>query len=241
MLAVPLVTAGPAQAQTASCDQFRASLAARIDPSIGPFSLEAVPASTQVPRGAKVVGTCEGGGWKVLLRRGAAAAAQSQAAGASASQEPAVTPAQAAPARAATPTPTPTPKPTATPTPRPTPTPTPTPTPKPTAAPTLAPTAAPTPSPVPTSRPTPAAAVPANSVSEQEPSGAARATVAEVQAEQPAEVGASLGERFLALLTRHWQWVLALVGLPLAVMLGMWIAHRRAYDSAGLPRGPKLN
>ena len=37
-----------------------------------------------------------------------------------------------------------------------------------------------------------------------------------------------------------WQWVWALVLLPLAACSWAWLAHRRAYDETGLPRGPKL-
>jgi hypothetical protein len=58
-----------AHAQANACDQLKVRLAARIDPSIRGFALETVPASTPVPPGAKVIGTCEGGAKKVLLRR----------------------------------------------------------------------------------------------------------------------------------------------------------------------------
>lgn len=36
----------------------------------------------------------------------------------------------------------------------------------------------------------------------------------------------------------HWLWLLA--ALPFAAWLWAWVAHRMAYDEAGLPRGPRL-
>jgi hypothetical protein len=59
-----------AQAQGSTCEQFKTALAARIDPSIRAYSLEIAPKSAPVPPGAKVIGTCEGGAKKILLRRG---------------------------------------------------------------------------------------------------------------------------------------------------------------------------
>ena len=38
----------------------------------------------------------------------------------------------------------------------------------------------------------------------------------------------------------NWVWLLALVLVPIAGWLWAWAAHRRAYDKAGLPRGPRL-
>ena len=68
-----MLLAAGAQAQT-PCDQLKAVLAARIDAAgARGYSLEAVPAGTPVPPGAKVIGTCEGGASKILYRRGAAA------------------------------------------------------------------------------------------------------------------------------------------------------------------------
>jgi hypothetical protein len=52
---------------------------------------------------------------------------------------------------------------------------------------------------------------------------------------------ASWTERVTGFLTRHWPWVLTLGGLPLLIWLAVWITHRRHFDEAGLPRGPRLN
>ncbi|HJV95131.1 MAG TPA: DUF1161 domain-containing protein, partial [Albitalea sp.] len=52
--------AASAQAQTSACDQLKDTLAARIEATgVRGYSLEAVPAATPVPSGAKVIGTCE--------------------------------------------------------------------------------------------------------------------------------------------------------------------------------------
>lgn len=202
LLAAGLLCVGPAEAQSASCDQFKETLAGRI--RVPGFTLESVPASTKTPAGAKVVGTCEGGAYKVLLRRGAAA----QEAAASAPDEAAAAP-PLRPTPAASPTPAPTP----------TRTPQPTATAVPTATPTPAATPAPTPTPAPAATPQP------------EPSAAA----------SPASDGMSWTDRAREFLARHWPWVLTFAGLPLLIWLAAWITHRRYYDEAGLPRGPRLN
>jgi hypothetical protein len=62
-----LVQAAPAQ--TGACDQLKTTLAARIDPGIRGYALEAVPAGVPVPPGAKVIGNCEGGARKILFFR----------------------------------------------------------------------------------------------------------------------------------------------------------------------------
>jgi Protein of unknown function (DUF1161) len=73
VVASSMLLAAGAQAQT-PCDQLKAVLAARIDAAgARGYSLEAVPAGTPVPPGAKVIGTCEGGASKILYRRGAGA------------------------------------------------------------------------------------------------------------------------------------------------------------------------
>ena len=38
-----------------------------------------------------------------------------------------------------------------------------------------------------------------------------------------------------------WRWLWALLALPPAGWLWAWIQHRRRYDAAGLPRGPRLD
>jgi hypothetical protein len=42
------------------------------------------------------------------------------------------------------------------------------------------------------------------------------------------------------LLSDYWRWLLALLLVPVAGLIWAWRVHRSAYDSAGLPRGPKL-
>ena len=71
-----------ALAQGSACDQLKATLAARIEATgVRGYSLEAVPAATPVPAGAKAIGNCEGGARKILYRRwgGASAAASASA------------------------------------------------------------------------------------------------------------------------------------------------------------------
>jgi hypothetical protein len=41
-------------------------------------------------------------------------------------------------------------------------------------------------------------------------------------------------------LVEHWPWTLAAILLPLVAWGWSWFSHRRVYDAAGLPRGPKL-
>jgi hypothetical protein len=41
-------------------------------------------------------------------------------------------------------------------------------------------------------------------------------------------------------LVEHWPWTLAAILLPLVAWGWSWLLHRRVYDAAGLPRGPKL-
>jgi hypothetical protein len=64
------------------------------------------------------------------------------------------------------------------------------------------------------------------------PSGEA-AAVARAAAPEPAPAPA-------ARLAGFWPWLAGALALPLAVALRTWITRRRAYDSAGLPRGPRL-
>jgi len=68
--AAALLVAGSVQAQASPCDALKTTLASRIEATgVRGFSLEAVPARTPVPPGAKVIGTCEGGATKILYRR----------------------------------------------------------------------------------------------------------------------------------------------------------------------------
>ncbi|HEX6706961.1 MAG TPA: DUF1161 domain-containing protein [Albitalea sp.] len=201
LAALPLATT-VAHAQSNACDQLKGVLAARIDPSIRGFSLETVPASTPVPPGAKVIGTCEGGARKILLRRGGAAATPPAETGASAAEVVAkpVEPARRAPEPPVVRAPAPSP------------------------APRTAATAVIEPEPARSVAPVAAA-----------PAPALPASVAPPLVPTPAPTSAP------GFFARYWQWLLALVVLPLVGWLWAWLAYRRAYDEAGLPRGPKLN
>ena len=69
--AASLLLALDANAQGSACDQLKGTLAARIEASgVRDYNFEIVPASTPVPPGARVIGTCEAGRYKVLYRRG---------------------------------------------------------------------------------------------------------------------------------------------------------------------------
>jgi hypothetical protein len=57
---------------------------------------------------------------------------------------------------------------------------------------------------------------------------------------QTETVTAAPGDDAPGFMARHWHWLVALLALPLAGWLWAWVAHRRAYDDAGLPRGPRL-
>jgi hypothetical protein len=68
-----LLIAPQTRAQSSACDQLKAKLSARIESSIRSFSLEAVTAGTPLPPGAKAIGTCDGGAYKILLLRSGSA------------------------------------------------------------------------------------------------------------------------------------------------------------------------
>lgn len=253
-----LLAAGSARPQTPACEQLKTELAARIDASgARGYALETVPAGTPAPPGAKAIGTCEAGRYKVLYRRWApassAAAAVDAPAPASAPPLPdatrrspaersvragraARTPASAAASQAV--------------------------------APSTVPAAA-----VPMGDPDPledrkAAAGSVHSPrgpgsaqgrgGEPNPSAGATGEVERPRASDPvvahsiaakptpappadnAGAKVSLGRRAAGVMVEHWPWLLALVLLPLAAWLWSWLAYRRAYDAAGLPRGPRL-
>lgn len=212
-----------ALAQSPACDQFKEAVATRIPPEVR-GALETVPAATPVPPGAKVVGTCDGGAFKILhYRRGLTPQ------GATAASAPGVTnAASAASAVAAAPR---------------------------VAARASAPAAA-------ASRPEPAKPVaaklpePAKPVAPKPPEPAA-SPVAMAPAlttpvtpdtrdeplmrdPPPLPEGPGLIATTTDTLVEHWPWTLAAILLPLVAWGWSWFSHRRVYDAAGLPRGPKL-
>jgi hypothetical protein len=218
--AASLLLAAGAHAQSSGCEDFRNKLAARVDPSITAFTLDIVRSSEPVPPGAKVFGTCDGGAYKILFRRGGTtrpAPAASSTAAAPAS----------APVRAAAAPPPP---------------------PKPVAAPASAPSPAPraslaapavAPAPVPQAlKPAGASASPvvvARVPDRVEAPAVVQAPLAEAAGAQAAPEPEGPG--FMA---RYGQWIAALLLLLIAGGLWAWWAHRNAYDEAGLPRGPRL-
>lgn len=216
-----------AQAQSAGCDDFRNKMAAKVDPGIKAFTLEWVPRAAPVPPGAKVFGTCDGGAYKLLFKRGGegrpAAAASTAAAPA---PQPAPAPAPPpAPVVKAEPTPAPAPKPSLQ------------------AEPSSPPAPAKPQAAAPALPALPALLAPAVTASAVEPvldrSVAAVAAPAEPAPAVQASASAprrSAGDFWL----RNWSWLSVLVLLPVVGALWAWVAHRREYDSAGLPRGPRL-
>jgi hypothetical protein len=224
LLAAAMGLADGARAQTPACDQLKGQLAARIDASgVRGYSLETAPAELPVPPGARAIGNCEAGKFKVLYRRGAAAqpasgvadAAVPDAAADSADSAPAVKAAPKAPAPASAPglvrapLPRATARPTAT-------------------APTVS----------------AAALVPvkaAASAAVSAPGADVVAVSAQVPPSAP-DAGATvpLMQQAMASLAGHGRWLWALVLLPVAIGIWAWRAHRSAYDEAGLPRGPRL-
>jgi hypothetical protein len=229
-LAVTVVLACAAQAQTPACDDFKATLAARIESTgVRGYSLETVPASTAVPSGAKVIGTCESGTFKVLYRRWGAARAPSGAASearaASSPQASAVPEAQPRRApvtqgvRNATPPPA--------------------------SAPVV------TPPPVARQKETASApaAVPLEPV--KPPSGSASDVVAVRPADRPASVPAvesvsvpdpaiPLMRRTADFLSGQWVWFVVLGLVALLGLRWIWRTYLSPYDKDGLPRGPRL-
>jgi hypothetical protein len=209
-VSICVVPAG-ALAQANACDQLKSTLAARIEATgVRGYSLEAVPAATPVPAGAKAIGNCEGGERKVLYRRwgGASAAAGAQAAVAPPMLAP-EPPAKRPPVRPNLPAP-------------------------------VASVAATTQAPavkVEAANPPPGRASEVDVVRAAEPamSPAAQARPSEPLAEKPA-----LSQQVAEFVATHWRWLLALLLVPLAALGWAWRAHHLAFDKNGLPRGPRL-
>lgn len=271
LAAAGLLWAVCAQAQTPACELLKETLGARIDPAIRGHAIEAVRAREPVPRGAKVIGTCEGGAYKILFWRFGVPAARAAASGADATVAakaapmPALTPEatpQAMPAAKVPPKPEPKPEPKLEPKLEPKPEPKaesklqPQPQPQPQIVPSV-PAAAP---PVvlaavaprvasapalthgPAAAPASAALAASASTSASAATPGLADTLAAPQAQVATEPPAAEDDSGLwALLLRHWPWIAAPVGLALLAWLWSVISYRMAYDEAGLPRGPRLN
>jgi hypothetical protein len=210
-----LLAAG-AQAQTPACDQLKDTLAARVNADRRGLTLETVSADTPVPPGARVIGNCEAGAYKIILLRGGntlpASGAASAAEPASAPQAMAVTARRSPDGQADRAVPP-------------------------------VPASAPSPTPVSVARSVEAASVPATPAAAHETSQATATTTTPAQRQPDETPGAtlSLEQQAFELLARYWQWGVLLLGLPLVAWLWARVAHHRAYDAAGLPRGPRLN
>lgn len=246
VLALGLAAAPAVHAQSANCEAFKARVAASIEgKGISGYALEWAPGRAAAPPGARAVGTCDGGAYTLLYRRwagaGAAAAATAAAtataaANGSDAQPTAQTAAddaaksvpKGAARAAARAKPAPLPKPAAEPAPVAVPTPPISPAPSP--APSVAATAA-----APKAPAVVAAVVPP-------PRGdapPAPAAPPAVPAAPPA--AAAVTTRSFDDAARPVVW--AITGL-LAVYAGVRLwrrwRHRRYYDEAGLPRGPRI-
>jgi len=225
--AASMLLAGGARAQSSVCDQLKATLAARVEATgVRGYGLETVPGGSPVPRGASVIGTCEGGKFMVLYRRWAAT---STAAGASAAEPPsapqATTAAEAPSRRApvvAVERPVQAPPP---------------------------PASTPAPEPLPVKHPVEAASAVVAPAGEPEKPPAANTREAASARPEPASAppdAKAIDEppapawQLPDVLAGNWRWIAALLLLPIAGWIWAWRAHRSAYDEAGLPRGPKL-
>ena len=214
--------AADAHAQSNACEMLKSTLTARIDPSILGSSMEIVPASAPVPRGAKVIGNCEAGARKILFRRfgggpsSAASAPEPARAAAPVAQAlakpappPAVAQKQVEPAEPSSPLVQ--------------------------SDRDLRSMPAPRVAPVVPQVVAAASAVTLPELAKQAPvrPGPAPEVTRDVTRPQEPEATDFLAE--------PWQWAWGLLLLPFAAWGWAWLAHRRAYDEAGLPRGPKLN
>lgn len=220
-----LLLAPAAHAQASACDQLKASLAARIDPSIRGYALEAVPAGAPVPPGAKVIGNCEGGARKILFFRSGGAQSSLDATGtAGPTPAPRVSAALAeTKPRGVAVQPTPAAQPVAMP----------------------APVYKPLPGlpaigallPVPKM----AAEAPAAGASASASASASAGAVTQVRRDIVPMASASIAHQASEFGGRHWPWLAALGLLMIGGSLWAWLAHHSAYDAAGLPRGPRIN
>ncbi len=229
-----LLAAGGAQAQSANCDKLRQTLATRIEAGgVHGYGLDIVPAKEGTPSGAKVIGTCDSGAFKAVYRRfgnsspaaeapapTAPPATVTVAAGPPPAPAPAPMPAPPPPAPAPAPKPAPSPPP-----------PPPAPAPPPVVAPVIIAAAEPAAAPAPAPTPAPAPSEPTLTL----------ASVAQDPARLPSvpSPAGPLGPAADAA-GADWRWLWALLALPIVGWLWSWLQHRRQYDAAGLPRGPRL-
>jgi hypothetical protein len=210
--AAVVLAAANARAQTPACDQLKTSLAARL-PAPGSYHLESLPAGEPVPKGAKVIGNCSGGAYRMLFIRGAAPATAAPAPKPAPVEKAAVVAPAPAPAPAAVVPPPPAPAP------------------EPVAVVVVVPPPKPEPKPEPAPEPRPIV----------KPVAEAEADTAELMPmPAPADEGPSFLDEATGFAGEHWPWLSALIALPLLLWGWGRVSHYRAYDAAGLPRGPRL-
>jgi len=236
--AAGLLSATLAQAQSSACETLKTTLAARIESTgVRGYAMDVVPGRTPVPPGAKVIGNCDGGAFKVVYWRHASARKMPAADEAKvvAAPPPAPLPATPAPVAATATAAAPKVPAAITPDAKAQPVAAPLPTPAVAAAP------APAPAPAPPPAITPAVATSARGIAAV-PAVDERVAVAAqpVPVEPPAGDTLPFSQRATSFAAGNWPWMSALLLLPLALWLWAWRAHRSAYDEAGLPRGPKL-
>jgi hypothetical protein len=222
---------GHAGAQSSACDQLKGTLSARIEASgVHDYALEAVPVATPTPANARVIGTCDGGRTKMLYRRGVGTQ-QLPEAPTAARQDPAPQASAASRSRAAKAAKTEVVADDRAPAPVPAPMPDPTPAPAPAAAPAVVPAAM-----TPALMPAPASqsVTLASEIAAPTPPAKDSIPVA------PPAKTSSLLQQATELAAGYWHYLLALVLVPIAAWLWSWVTYRRAYDKAGLPRGPRL-
>lgn len=228
-----LLAAGGAQAQSANCDKLRQTLATRIEAGgVQGYGLDIVPAKEATPSGAKIIGTCDGGAFKAVYRRFASSAPAATAP--APTEPPAPIKVAAGPPPAPAPAPMPAPPPAAPPpAPKPAPSPPPpAPAPPPVVAPVIIAAAEPATAPA-------AAPAPAPSPATTEPT-LTLASVAQDPARLPSVPSPAAPLAPAAASGTDWRWLWALLALPIVGWMWSWVQHRRHYDAAGLPRGPRL-
>lgn len=232
----PMLLAQAALAQSNSCELLKQTLASRIPPEIRGYAMDDVPSKTPVPPGGKVIGTCEGGARKVIYRRyGGAPLTGEASAPASATQAsaPAPKPVASAPAPVVVQKEAPKPKVEPVVPPKPV-------TPPAASAPAVTP-----PKPVASAPVAPPPARPAPVVASA-PIVPAKPVVIEKRpepAEPPAPPAPAMAEATddtPGFFSTYGRWLWLLLALPLAGLAWAWVSHRMSYDSAGLPRGPRL-
>lgn len=241
-LFVLAATAPVAMAQSANCEAFKERLAASIEGNgVRGYALEVVPSGSPAPLGARSLGTCDGGAYSVLYWRWAQARGEAA---------PAAPPTSVTDAPAATPRPVQAPKSDAEPRSRR----------EPKAMsevnadrepkatreskPSTGATAAREPNSAATSKPSaanPSAAAEVADATDPQPA-ASPAPKAPTAASSPAPTSAKGVEpaRFAGFAR-----VVAFVVTAAAAIVGgvwawRWMRHRRYYDAAGLPRGPRI-